>query len=71
MLHALNDIATAKNTKKSLAAVEHFLDYASSNPNAKICYRASDMIIQGDSDAAYLVCPEARSRAGGYYFLGN
>ena len=29
------------------------------------------MILQGDSDAAYLVCPEARSRLGGYFFLGN
>ena len=34
-------------------------------------YRASDMILQVDSDAAYLVCPEARSRAGGYHYLGN
>ena len=24
-----------------------------------------------DSDAAYLVCPEAKSRVGGYHYLGN
>ena len=29
------------------------------------------MILQGDSDTAYLVCPEARSRAGGYIYCGN
>lgn len=29
------------------------------------------MILQGDSDAAYLVEPDARSRAGGFHFLGN
>ena len=29
------------------------------------------MILQGDSDTAYLVCPEARSRLGGYLYLGN
>ena len=29
------------------------------------------MTIIGDSDAAYLVTPEARSRAGGYIYLGN
>ena len=29
------------------------------------------MILQADSDAAYLVAPEARSRAGGYHFLGS
>jgi hypothetical protein len=71
MLHALNDIASAKNTKETIAAVTHFLNYCASNPNARIIYRASDMILQGDSDAAYLVCPEAKSRAGGYHFIGN
>ena len=29
------------------------------------------MILQSDSDAAYLVMPMARSRAGGYHFLGS
>ena len=71
MLHALNDIASAKNSKETLAAVKYFLNYVASNPNARIKYRASDMILQLNSDAAYLVCPEARSRAGGYFFLGN
>ena len=33
--------------------------------------RASDMILRVDSDAAYLVAPEARSRAGGYHYLSN
>jgi hypothetical protein len=71
MLHALNDIASAKNTKETVAAVTYFLNYCACNPNAQIIYRASDMILQGDSDAAYLVCPEAKSRAGGYHFIGN
>ena len=71
MLYALNDIASAKNSKETLATVKYFLNYAASNPNAKIWYRASDMILQLDSEAAYLVCPEARSRAGGFFFLGN
>ena len=29
------------------------------------------MILRIDSDAAYLVRPEARSRAGGYHYLGS
>ena len=29
------------------------------------------MLYKIDSDAAYLVCPEAKSRAGGYHYLGN
>ena len=71
MLHALNHIASSAKTKATLQAVKHFLDYAATNPNAKIKYRASNMILQGDSDAAYLVAPEARSRAGGFHFTGN
>ena len=34
-------------------------------------FRASDMQIQADSDASYLVAPKARSRAGGYHWLGS
>ena len=36
-----------------------------------IIYRASDMILSCESDAAYLVAPKSRSRAGGYHYLGN
>ena len=73
MLHALNDIATAtsKGTEAKFAAVEHFLDYAASNPDARIRYTACEMILQSISDAVYLVCLQARSRMGGYHFLGN
>ena len=71
MLHALNEIAASKNVQSTQDATIQFLNYAASNPNTEIMYRASDMILQTDSDAAYLVRPEARSRAGGYHFLGN
>jgi hypothetical protein len=71
MLHALNEIASSKHTEETLRATRYFLNYAASNPDGKIVYRKSDMILQGDSDAAYLVCPEARSRAGGYIYCGN
>merc|ERR1711884_585583 len=33
--------------------------------------RASDMILYVDSDAAFQVCEQARSRTGGYHYLGN
>ena len=29
------------------------------------------MLYKIDSDAVYLVCPEAKSRAGGCHYLGN
>ncbi|OEU20461.1 hypothetical protein FRACYDRAFT_181335 [Fragilariopsis cylindrus CCMP1102] len=73
MLHAINDIAssTANGTEATLAATRYFLNYAASNPNGQIIYRASDMILRIDSDAVYLVRPEARSGAGGYHYLGS
>ena len=73
MLRALNNIATSvsKGTKATEKAVKYFMHYAFSNPDAEIIYRASDMILQSDSDAAYLVAPKARSRASGYHYLGS
>ena len=71
MGHAINEIATSPNLESTLDATTYFLNYAASNPNAEILYRASDMVLQIDSDAAYLVRPEARSPAGGYHYLGN
>ena len=57
MLHALNDIASSKSkgTQTMWEAVEYFLNFAASNPNAEIIFRASDMLYKIDSDAAYLV----------------
>ena len=73
MLHALNDITcnTSNGTKATLSAAHHFLNYIASNPTPRIRYRASDMILYVESDAAYLVCQEAYSRAGGYHYLGS
>ena len=73
MFHALNDIATKTNqgTTTTLAAAHHLLHYAASNPNGQIRIIASDMILNCHSDAAYLVAPESRSRAGGFHFLGD
>ena len=72
-LHALNEIAiaTTKGTEATLAAVEYYLNYMASNPSPKLQFRASDMILHVESDAAYLVCPKARSRAGGFHYLSN
>lgn len=73
MMHALNVLATrvSNGTEKTKHGMKHFLDYCSTNPDAIKLYRACEMILQNHSDAAYLVEPEARSRAGGFFFLGN
>jgi len=49
----------------------HSLNYADTHPDAQKSYKASDMILTVDSDAAYLVAPQARSRAGGSHYLGD
>ena len=68
---ALSKIAgqQAKPIKKTMEEVNQFLDYMASHPDAKIRYRASDMILNVHSDASYLTAPNARSRAGGIFFL--
>ena len=73
ILHALSAIAGAQAapTMNTLKRVKQLLDYMATNPNAIIRYRASDMILNVHSDASYLSAPRARSRAGGYFFLGS
>ena len=61
----------SKGTEATLATVEYFLNYAVSNPDSRIRFIASEMILQTISDAAYLVYPNARSRMGRYHFLSN
>ena len=51
--------------------VNHFLDYMACNPRAVIRFYASDMVLNCHSDASYLTAPNARSRAGGHFFLGS
>jgi len=73
ILMALSEIAqqVSKPTENTMKRVKQFLDYMSTHPDAKIRYRASDMILNIHSDASYLSATKARSRAGGYFFLGS
>ena len=73
ILMALSAIAAQQSapTEETLTRVNQFLDYMWTHPDAKIRYRASDMILNVHSDASYLSAPKARSRAGGYFFLGS
>eukprot|EP00957_Ditylum_brightwellii_P079493 6044656-Ditylum_brightwellii.AAC.1 len=73
MLVALGTIAAVQNqgTKDTADAIEHLLHYCASHPDAVISYHPSDIILRVHSDASYLSKPKARSRAGGYFYLGN
>jgi hypothetical protein len=73
MLPALGSLATQQanlmqNTKKM---VHQLLDYATTHTNAIITYQASNMVLAGHSDASYLSETNARSRAGGHFFMSN
>jgi hypothetical protein len=71
MLTAINEISGVQNkaTQKTLRATNKLLDYAATYPNTKIRFYASDMVLYAESDAAYLVQPNAKSRASGFFYL--
>jgi hypothetical protein len=73
MLTALNKIASAQAapTEALEVAVDHFLQYAATWPNAQVTFHASDMRLLIHSDASYLSESQSRSRAGGFQFLSN
>ena len=70
---SIGDIAAtqAKATKSTRKEIDWLLDYAASHPDAKVTYRASNMILRINSDASYLSVPRARSRVGGHFFLSD
>ena len=51
--------------------VKQLLDYCATQDNAIIKYNASKMILAIHSDAGYCNEKNARSRAGGHFFLSN
>ena len=73
MLHALSELACGapEGAGKALAAASYLLSYIACNPRPRIRLHASGMILQVDSDAAFNARPKARSRAGGFHYLGS
>jgi hypothetical protein len=62
-------LSTATTT--TMDAVSHLLEYCSTKPIATIRYYMLDIKLKIHSDASYLSEPNAKSRIGGYFFLGN
>jgi hypothetical protein len=73
MLVALSALASeqTKGTEQTARDAVKFLNYCATHPNATIRYQASDMILSVHSDASYLSETQARSRAGGFFHMGN
>jgi hypothetical protein len=58
-------------TEEIADKVIKLINYCNTHPETKICYHASDMILHIQSDAYYLSESEAKSRAGGFFYMGN
>ena len=73
LLCPISAIATqsATPTEETMTQTKQLLDYVASQDEAVLTYHASDMILAAHSDASYLSEPQARSRAGGHFFLSN
>ena len=73
MLVALGTLAAAqtKGTRHTMEAAVQLLNYTAINQNAAIRYTKGNMIPYAHSDASYLSEPQARSRVGGFFYLGN
>ena len=72
ILAAINEIpmkqfASTAITKEKTSML---MDCLSTHPEAMIRFHASKMKLFVESDAAYLVAPEAKSRIAGYYHMG-
>jgi len=73
ILVACNEIAIQQtnSTTNTLNLASWLLDYMATYQNPSITYKASDMCLWISSDSSYLSVSKARSRVGGYHFLGN
>jgi hypothetical protein len=66
MLVTINTIASEQlhATKNTMVAVTQLLNYCATHPDATVRFTASDMALK-------VVTSTARSRIGGYFYLGN
>ena len=61
----------ANPTNDTMKTALRLIAYCARYPNNFIRYHACDMILHIQSDASYLSRPEARSVAGGIFYVGN
>jgi hypothetical protein len=73
MCVALGRLASrqSKATERVAADMRMFLDFAATNPDAKLRYKQSTMILHGHSDVSYLNEPHARSRSAAHFLMSG
>jgi hypothetical protein len=69
-VHVLGSIQ-AKPTTRDMQKMERLLQYLSTHKDFGIRYHASNMQLQGQSDASYLSRLRAKSACGGLFYLGS
>mgnify|MGYP003321455284 FL=1 len=70
---ALNELAMtqAKPTQCTQSSANMLMDYLATHPSAKLRFHQSNMQLHIDTDAAYLVAPNSKTRVAGYYYLSD
>ena len=58
-------------TEDTMKHTQQLLDYIATQEESVITYNASNMKLATHSDASYLSEPQAKIRAGGYFFFSN
>jgi hypothetical protein len=69
----INVLASEQSTATEVTAdkVIKLLNYCNTHPETKTQYHASEMILHIHSDTSYLSENESKSRAGGFFYMGN
>jgi hypothetical protein len=73
LIMPINILASEQSNATEVTAdkVIKLLNYCNTHPETKKFYHASDMILHIHSNASYLSESEAKSRAGGFFSMGN
>jgi hypothetical protein len=61
----------SRDTADTADKLIKLLNYCNTHPETKIRYHASDMILYIYSDVSYLSERDAKSRAGGFFYMGS
>jgi hypothetical protein len=73
LIMPINVLASEQSNATAVTAnkVIKILNYCNTHPETKIRYHASAMILHMHSDASYISQKEAKSRAGGFFYMGS
>ena len=73
ILPTINELGLvqSKPTEATTMKAKQLLDYLYTHKFTTLHFKAIDMCLYVDSDAAYLVASGAKIRTAGYYYLSN